>query len=328
MPIKNMIDLQNKNMHGHVMVLSRHWIYHLLPRWLWPYAQLSRWDNPIGWQLLLWPCWWSVILAAAVHNRSDMNLECIKTLLWQLLLFLIGAIAMRGAGCTYNDLIDQKIDMVVKRTKLRPLSTGQISRKQAIFFMMLQALVGFLVLVQFNFLTLSLGFISLIIVAFYPFMKRLTNWPQFFLGMAFSWGSLLGWTANSGSLDWPPLLLYLGSICWTIGYDTIYAHQDKEDDILIGIYSTARLFGKKTKFALFCLYGLMLIFTTVAFMLAMPISLITLSSMIFTAIHMFYQINALDINSPNTCLRLFKSNATIGLFIFLGLVLGSPWISP
>ncbi|RCL01586.1 MAG: 4-hydroxybenzoate polyprenyltransferase [Candidatus Tokpelaia sp. JSC085] len=326
MPVKKYIpDVKRKNTQRCVVdAPAEHWIYHFLPQWLWPYAQLSRWDQPIGWQLLLWPCWWSFALATIVHNQKDTTLACVG-LAWQLLLFLIGAVAMRGAGCTYNDLIDQNIDKAVKRTGSRPLPSGKVNRKQAVFFMVLQSLVGFLVLVQFNVLTVILGFASLVIVAFYPFMKRITDWPQFFLGLAFSWGALLGWTANRGSLDWPPILLYLGSVFWTIGYDTIYAHQDKDDDVLVGVRSTACLFGQRTKSALFFLYGLMLIFITSSFISA-HIPLITLSSVIFAAIHLFYQIQALDINSPDACLHLFKSNKIVGLLIFLGLILGKIWI--
>lgn len=302
-----------------------HWVYRLLPLWLWPYAQLARWDRPIGWQLLLWPCWWSAALAAAGScAESHMIPECFRLLLWHLVLFFIGAVAMRGAGCTYNDLVDQRIDEAVKRTRSRPLPSGQVSRTQAVVFIALQSLIGLFVLVQFNRFTIILGFVSLVIVAFYPFMKRVTDWPQLFLGLAFNWGALLGWTASNGNLDWPPVLLYLGAIFWTAGYDTIYAHQDKEDDALVGMRSTAQLFGTKTKPALFCLYGLMFIFTMTAFILV-HIPLIALSGVIFAVVHMFYQIKVLDIDKPDVCLRLFKSNSIIGWLVFLGLVSGNLW---
>lgn len=323
----NIFDIQNRNRQGRVLdTPSRNWVYRLLPRRFWPYAQLARYDRPIGWQLLLWPCWWSAALAAVVCAKAGMKPECIPPLLWHLVLFLVGAIAMRGAGCTYNDLVDQRIDGVVERTRSRPLPSGQVSRLQAVLFMVLQSLAGLLVLTQFNCLTIILGLASLVIVALYPFMKRVIDWPQLFLGLAFNWGALLGWTASTGSLDWPPVLLYLGAIFWTIGYDTIYAHQDKEDDALIGIRSTARLFGRKTKPALFCLYGLMLVFTVSAFAIA-RIPMITLSGVILAATHMFYQIKALDIDRPDACLRLFRSNSNVGVLIFLGLVLSILWIT-
>ncbi|RCL02485.1 MAG: 4-hydroxybenzoate polyprenyltransferase [Candidatus Tokpelaia sp. JSC161] len=307
--------IQSKNRAGRITDSSEEsWVYQLLPKGIWPYAQLARWDRPVGWQLLLWPCWWSTALAAHTENN--------KSFLWQLILFLIGAIAMRGAGCTYNDLIDQKIDGEVERTRSRPLPSEQISRKQAICFMFLQSLIGFVVLIQFNFLTIILGLISLILVAIYPFMKRITDWPQLFLGIVFNWGALLGWTATSDRLTLPPVFLYLGAVLWTMGYDTIYAYQDKEDDVLIGIGSTAQLFKKRTKFSLFCMYGMMAILISFAFILAhMP--LITLSGLVLAALHMLYQIKELKVNSPHICLKLFKANTIVGFFIFLGILSGS-----
>ncbi len=234
---------------------SGHWVYRVLPQSLWPYAQLARWDRPIGWQLLLWPCWWSAALVAGAGARPGDGAWSVMPSLWHLVLFLIGAIAMRGAGCTYNDLVDQDIDDQVDRTRSRPLPSGQVTRRQARLFLVLQALVGLAVVLQFNWFSIGLGIFSLLIVAAYPFMKRITDWPQFVLGLAFSWGALMGWAAVEGSLSLAPVLLYIGAILWTIGYDTIYAHQDKEDDALVGVRSTARLFGKHTKTALMVLYG-------------------------------------------------------------------------
>src|SRR5207302_1479129 len=199
---------------------------------------LARLDRPIGSWLLLLPCWWSVALAA-VHARDEVNVG-------QLLLFFVGAFAMRGAGCTWNDIVDRDLDARVERTRSRPIPSGQVSVASAAAFLVLQALVGLAVLLQFNPFTIFVGLASLLVVAVYPFMKRITYWPQIVLGLAFSWGALMGWPAAFGRLDLPALLLYGGSIAWVIGYDTIYAHQDREDDALIGIKSTALLFGPRT----------------------------------------------------------------------------------
>jgi 4-hydroxybenzoate polyprenyltransferase len=248
---------------------------------------------------------------------------------WHLVLFLIGAIAMRGAGCTYNDLVDVDIDEKVERTRSRPLPAGKVSKKQAWAFLVLQSLVGLAVLVQFNLFAIVTGICSLAVVAIYPFMKRITDWPQLVLGLAFSWGALMGWSAYFGSLSLPPLMLYAGSILWVIGYDTIYAHQDKEDDALIGVRSTARLFGDRTKIWLYRLYGGALMLFAIAFALA-HVPFPALAGLVAAGAHMLRQIRTLDINNPDQCLRLFKSNTIVGWLIFLGLLLGSLWavVSP
>ncbi|MCV0379330.1 4-hydroxybenzoate octaprenyltransferase [Nitratireductor sp.] len=308
---------------------SGHWVYRVMPQAMWPYAQLARWDRPIGWQLLLWPCWWSAALAAAAYARPGAPLEDVLPSLWYLGLFLIGAIAMRGAGCTYNDIVDQRIDDAVERTRSRPLPSGQVSRKQAWAFLIAQALVGLLVLVQFNIFAIALGFASLAVVAIYPFAKRFTDWPQLFLGLAFSWGALMGWAADFESLTLAPVLLYFGSILWVIGYDTIYAHQDKEDDAIVGVRSTARLFGDKTRQWLIALYGGALLFFAVAFALA-EVPMPALAGLIAAGAHMARQIRVIDIDNPDQCLALFRSNNVVGWLIFLGLIGGSLWavISP
>nr|MEC9417462.1 4-hydroxybenzoate octaprenyltransferase [Pseudomonadota bacterium] len=228
--------------------VKQHWVDTRLPAGLRPYARLARWERPIGWWLLLWPCFWSAALAAVAGGKAWPDP-------WHMVLFFIGAVAMRGAGCTYNDLVDVDIDSKVERTRSRPIPAGQVSRLQAKIFLVVQALIGLAVLLQFNTYTIWLGIASLLPVAVYPFMKRITNWPQLFLGFAFSWGALMGWAAAFGSLSWSPVFLYIGGICWTIGYDTIYAHQDKEDDALVGVKSTARLFDEHTKPALILLYS-------------------------------------------------------------------------
>ncbi|MBO6718975.1 MAG: 4-hydroxybenzoate octaprenyltransferase [Rhizobiaceae bacterium] len=308
---------------------SGHWVYRTLPRWLWPYAQLARWDRPIGWWLLLWPCWWSAAMAASAFAKPGDDLIGLLPAPLHLALFLVGAIAMRGAGCTYNDLADEDFDAAVERTRSRPLPSGQVTRRQAWIFLVIQALVGLGVLVQFNGFTIALGIASLAIVAIYPFAKRFTDWPQFFLGLAFSWGALMGWAAEFGSLTLAPVLLYFGSILWVIGYDTIYAHQDKEDDALVGVRSTARLFGSRTKQALVWLYGLALLFFVVAFALA-EVPMPALAGLLAAGAHMVRQVRTLDIDDPDQCLRLFKSNSVVGWLIFLGLLGGAVWaaISP
>ncbi|AHF82698.1 4-hydroxybenzoate polyprenyltransferase [Rhizobium leguminosarum bv. trifolii WSM1689] len=295
---------------------SDNWVYRILPQWLWPYAQLARWDRPIGWQLLMWPCFWSATLAS--NAAIGEGLYSGSLLVSHLFLYFIGAVAMRGAGCTYNDLVDHEIDMEVARTRSRPLPSGRVTRAHAKIFIGLQALVGLIVLLQFNWLNVFLGVLSLAIVAFYPFAKRFTDWPQFYLGLAFSWGALMGWAGISGGLSFAAILLYAASVAWTIGYDTIYAHQDKEDDELIGVRSTARLFGDRTRLWLIGLYGLTLLLMFIAFALA-GANLIAFLALLGAAGMFAWQIVRLDINDADQCLALFKSNNRVGLIIFFGL---------
>lgn len=301
---------------------SGNWVYRVLPRGLWPYAQLARWDRPIGWQLLMWPCFWSAALAAG--SAAAMGQFSATRFAWHLFLFFAGSVAMRGAGCTYNDLVDHEIDMAVARTRSRPLPSGRVTRLQAKVFMVLQALVGLMVLLSFNGFSIALGILSLAIVAIYPFAKRFTDWPQFFLGLAFSWGALMGWAAEFSSLSLAAVMLYLGSIAWTIGYDTIYAHQDKEDDALIGVRSTALFFGRNTKIWLTLFYGL----TFVAFAIALGAAGAAWPAWIGLLVAialLYYQILVLDIHDGAQCLALFKSNFEVGLALFVGLVLAIPF---
>ena len=322
-----METIQSRSGQGRVAdAPSGHWVYRILPRAIWPYAQLARWDRPIGWWLLLWPCWWSTAMAATAHATGGEKLIELLPNPWHLVLFLIGAIAMRGAGCTYNDIVDVDIDSGVERTRSRPLPSGQVSRKQAWAFLIAQSLTGLAVLLQFNSFAIVLGIASLGVVAIYPFMKRITYWPQFVLGLAFSWGALMGWAAKFGSLDTPALLLYAGAIMWTIGYDTIYAHQDKEDDAIVGVRSTARLFGEKTKLWLYGLYGGALLCFAGAFASAV-VPMPALAGLLAAGAHMHRQIRVLDIDNPDQCLQLFKSNSVVGWLIFLGLVGGGVWVA-
>jgi 4-hydroxybenzoate polyprenyltransferase len=295
---------------------SDNWVYRILPPWLWPYAQLARWDRPIGWQLLMWPCFWSATLAA--NAAIGEGIYSGSLLVSHLFLYFIGAVAMRGAGCTYNDLVDHEIDMEVARTRSRPLPSGRVTRAHAKIFIGLQALVGLIVLLQFNWLNVFLGVLSLGIVAFYPFAKRFTDWPQFYLGLAFSWGALMGWAGILGGLSFAAILLYAASVAWTIGYDTIYAHQDKEDDELIGVRSTARLFGDRTRQWLIGLYGLTLVLMFIAFALA-GANLIAFLGLLGAAGMFAWQIVRLDIDDADQSLALFKSNNRVGRIIFFGL---------
>jgi 4-hydroxybenzoate polyprenyltransferase len=322
-----METIQSKAAQGRVAdAPSGHWVYKVMPRAVWPYAQLARWDRPIGWELLLWPCWWSAALAASAYARPGDTLVSLLPTLPTLLLFLVGAVAMRGAGCTYNDLVDEGIDNQVERTRSRPLPSGQVSRRQAWAFLIAQALAGLVVLLQFNSFAVGLGIASLAVVAVYPFMKRITNWPQFVLGLAFSWGALMGWAAEFGDLDGPAVLLYAGSILWVIGYDTIYAHQDKEDDAIVGVRSTARLFGDDTKWWLSALYAMALALFASAFNAA-DVPPLAFAGLLAAAVHMARQIVALDIDNPDQCLKLFKSNNTVGWLIFAGLIGGAVWVA-
>ena len=292
--------------------LTGHWVDTRAPRRLRPFLKLARIERPIGWQLLLLPCWWAAGLAAIASGSPFPNP-------WHCLLFLIGAVVMRGAGCTFNDIVDRKLDAQVARTRGRPLPSGQVTPKAAALFMVGLSFVGLAVLLQFNRFTIAAGIASLAIVAIYPFMKRITNMPQFVLGLAFSWGGLVGWAAVFGSLSLPAVLVYLAAIVWTIGYDTIYAHQDKEDDALIGVRSTALLFGKKTKPWLVLFYAAMLALLVVACLVA-GLGWAAFAGLLAAGAMLFYQIAVLDIDDGAQCLKLFKFNSRVGLVVFIGLV--------
>ena len=298
---------------GSVADATGNWVDTIAPSWLRPYLRLSRLDRPIGSWLLLIPCWWAAALAAVAAHASGPSL-------WRLALFFVGAFAMRGAGCTWNDIVDRDLDKSVERTASRPIPSGQVSVRQAAAFLVLQALVGLAVLLSFNGFTIALGIASLVIVAVYPFMKRITFWPQIVLGLAFSWGALMGWAAAFGRLDLPALLLYAGSISWVIGYDTIYAHQDREDDALIGIKSTALLFGPRTKPMLALFYGVAVILLGAAGYSAGAGLVFALGLLAFAA-HLGWQIARRNIANPDNCLAVFKSDRAAGLILFAGLLL-------
>ena len=297
---------------GRVADSTGNWVDSFAPAWARPYLRLARLDRPIGSWLLLMPCWWSVGLAA-VRAREGINL-------WHLVLFLVGAFAMRGAGCTWNDIVDRDLDARVERTRSRPIPSGQVTVATAAAFLALQAMVGLAVLLQFNHFTIYVGLASLAVVAVYPFMKRITYWPQIVLGLAFSWGALMGWPATFARLDPPALLLYAGAISWVIGYDTIYAHQDREDDALIGIKSTALLFRERTKPMLALFYALAVALIALAGFSAGAGLIFALGLLAF-ALHLAWQIARLDVEDSVNCLAVFKSNRDAGLILFAGLVL-------
>ncbi|WP_439573372.1 4-hydroxybenzoate octaprenyltransferase [Phreatobacter sp.] len=289
------------------------WVDSRAPRAWRPYLRLARADRPIGSWLLLLPCWWSAAIAALAAGWPLPNL-------WHMALFAIGAVAMRGAGCTYNDLVDREIDGLVERTRSRPLPSGQVTPRQAKLFMFAQIGVGAAVLLALaEPFAWAVGIASLAVVAIYPFMKRITSWPQSVLGLAFSWGALMGWAAAFGRLDAPAVLLYAGSILWVIGYDTIYAHQDREDDAIVGVRSTALLFGERTPLFLSLFYAAAVaMFALSLWSLAAPT--LAYAGLAAFALHLAWQVRRLDIADPDLCLRLFKSNRDAGLILLAGLM--------
>ena len=295
------------------------WVDFRAPRWTRPYLRLSRADRPIGTWLLLIPCWWGIALAAAADPAGARPMD-----LWLALGCALGAALMRGAGCTWNDLTDQDFDAKVTRTRSRPLPSGQVTPRQAAVWMALQALVAFAILLTFPPAASWLGVASLALVAIYPFAKRFTWWPQVFLGLAFNWGALLGWAAHTGGLGWPPVLLYVAGIAWTLFYDTISAHQDREDDALIGVKSTARLFGTATKRWLAGFAALtiaLLASATLAAGLTGGALIAGLAGVAAMAAHLVWQLRRLDIDSPDTCLMLFRANRDAGLTFLAGLLI-------
>ena len=291
---------------------SDHPIWRFAPAGLRPYIQLARLDRPIGWWLLLLPCWWSSALATSSLHRPPNLLH--------LILLLVGAMAMRGAGSTYNDLIDREIDAKVERTRNRPLASGRLRPKQALVLLVLECLVGLAVLLCFNWFAVAVGFASLVFVVVYPFMKRITSWPQAVLGLAFAWGGLMGWAAIMGSLAWPAFLIYAAAILWTMGYDTIYALQDIRDDSIIGVRSTARLFGASVRPAVGLLFAGALILAEAALLSAGVGALAQLGLLAFAA-HLVWQVRTIDPGDQRRALMLFRANRDAGLLLFAGIAL-------
>ena len=278
-----------------------------LPARLRPFASLMRLDRPIGTWLLYWPCAWSVALAG-VGGR------------WALFLWLaLGAFAMRSAGCVYNDIVDRELDQRVERTRLRPLASGRVSIESAWLLIAGLCLIGLIVLLQLNLTAAILALVSVAPVAAYPFMKRITWWPQAWLGLVFSWGALVGWPAVTGSLDWPPVLLWLGSIAWVVGYDTLYAIQDIEDDALVGVKSSARRLGRRAALGVAIFYAIALILWGAAIWAVRP-DWVALLTLLPAALHLAGQALRADPEDGALALRLFRSNRTCGLLVFLAML--------
>lgn len=285
------------------------WVDTMAPTWAKGYLRLSRIDRPIGTWLLLIPCWWGLCLAILESGEprpSD---------LWVFIACAMGAFLMRGAGCTWNDITDRNLDGQVARTKSRPIPSGQVNVKQAIIWMFAQIALAAFVLFSFNTSAILLGFAALLPVAIYPFAKRFTWWPQVFLGIAFNWGALLGYAAHSDGLGWPAIFLYLGGIAWTLFYDTIYAHQDKDDDALIGIKSTARLFGDHSLIWLRCFTAISAILMILAILIALEDGqrMLCIFGVFAFIAHLIWQMRRLDVDDGEVLIRLFRSNRDAGL---------------
>ncbi len=300
-------------------IRADHWVLRLAPAQARPYLRLARLDRPIGTWLLLFPGWWAIALGDGAANAGPS---------WLLYLYFgVGAILMRGAGCVVNDILDRDIDGRVARTALRPIPSGEVSLVRAGIFLLALLLVSFAILVQMNPLTIVLGCASLLLVFPYPLMKRITYWPQAWLGLTFNWGALIGWTAATGTFGWPALLLYLGGIAWTLGYDTIYAHQDKEDDALIGVKSLALRLGRNSKPWLAGFFAVALaLFGAAGWAagLAWPFWI----GLAATGAQFAWQVADVDLDAPVDCLAKFRSNRCAGWLLLAGILAGSPWMLP
>ena len=286
------------------------WVERYLPAGVRPYARLARLDRPIGTWLLLFPGWWGIALASITWPDPAL-----------LILFAVGAVAMRGAGCTFNDIADRHYDALVARTRLRPLPSGAVTVCRAVLFLVLQLMAGAAVLFTLNRTSVLLGFAVLGLIGTYPFMKRVTYWPQVFLGLNFNWGALLGWAAATGTLAWPSVLLYLGGVFWTIGYDTIYAHQDKEDDLRIGVKSSAIALGSRTRPWLFAFYAVALS-TWAAAGFAAGLGILFWAGLAGSALQLAWQAARVAIDDPADCLAKFRSNRGVGWLMLAGIVGG------
>ncbi|MES2136414.1 MAG: 4-hydroxybenzoate octaprenyltransferase [Pseudomonadota bacterium] len=278
-----------------------------LPAVLRPYASLMRLDRPIGSWLLYWPCAWSVALAG-VGGR------------WELFLWLaLGAFAMRSAGCVYNDIVDRDLDRRVARTRLRPLASGRVSLRSAWLLIAILCFIGLIVLAQLNTVAAVVALASIAPVAAYPFMKRITWWPQAWLGLVFSWGALVGWPAVTGSLGWPPFLLWLGSVAWVVGYDTLYAIQDIEDDALVGVKSSARRLGDRAQLGIALFYALAVALWGAAIWSVRP-DWLALMTLLPAGLHLAGQVVRANPKDGELALRLFRSNRTCGLLVLLAML--------
>ena len=302
----------------------QNWVGRYAPARLRPYFLLARLDRPIGIWLLLWPCWWSIALAATATSTPMYQVIDL------FVLFAIGAVVMRGAGCAFNDIIDRNLDAKVARTQNRPLPSGTLTLTGAVLFTALLCLTGLAILLTLNPFAVMLGAASLGPIAVYPFMKRITWWPQLFLGIAFNWGALLGWAAVTGSLGPAPIMLYVAGIAWTLGYDTIYAHQDKEDDALIGVRSTALRLGNKTRYWLAGFYTVTILCIAGSYLLAAGDGIAAPSPlfavlMVAAAAHLVWQIVNIKIDDPAHCLKIFRSNHHFGALVFAAILIPLFW---
>ena len=290
-------------------------LYHhlLLKDKLKKYSQLLRLDQPIGYLLLMMPCFWGVLAASNSYQEVSENL-------YYFLIFAVGSVIMRSAGCVINDLFDKDLDKYVLRTAQRPLASGTISSTEAIIIFILLNLCGLAILLTLNLLAIIIGLISFMLFIVYPLMKRITYWPQFFLGITFNVGCLIGYASVENILNIQIAFLYLAGIFWTLGYDTIYAHQDRSDDLDIGIKSTAILFGEKTKYWVAVFYSLMLL-SLFSFGVFNQTNFLFFIGLFFVAMHLYYQIKKLDINNSKGCLKIFKSNQQVGILVVLAILI-------
>lgn len=304
------LSMMSDNTKTHTDIKPNGWQVRIFPPALQPYGILARLDRPIGWWLLLLPGWWSIMLSSGGFENFTARTAT------TILLFYIGAIVMRAAGCTINDLWDRNLDKAVERTQNRPLASGAVTTKQAFIFLLILLGIGAAILFSFNQTTIVLGFLTLPLIALYPFMKRITFWPQAFLGLTFNFGALMGWSAITGELSIAPALLYIGGIFWTLGYDTIYAHQDKDDDVMVGIKSTALKFGKNSKIWVFGFYLSAFTFFSLAILL-INFNILTVALLLLPLGHMAWQLQTWNMNDPDSSLRIFKSNRNFGLLILI-----------
>jgi 4-hydroxybenzoate polyprenyltransferase len=299
---------------GFTDIRPQHWTLRALPAWARPYGRLARWDRPIGWRLLLAPCWWSISLFAPLETHKQVIVWAI----W-MALFFVGAVAMRGAGCTWNDLLDRKIDAQVERTRDRPLPAGEVTPAQALAWLVVQAVIGAAVLASFNLIAIVVGLASLLVIAIYPLMKRVTSWPQVVLGLAFNWGALMGDVVANGRVSWAAFALYVGGIAWTLVYDTIYAMQDQRDDAIVGVRSTARRFQGAPQ-AWLTLFATI---TVVCFAMSGWLTGLGLPywlGLAAVALHLAWQIGTVRPDDPADCLYKFRSNRWLGWMLLIGIL--------
>ncbi|MEQ8863084.1 MAG: 4-hydroxybenzoate octaprenyltransferase [Thalassobaculum sp.] len=290
------------------------WVDRLLPDGWRPYARLARLDRPIGTWLLYLPCLWGLALGWQANRLP------VAEMLWLVALFGVGALVMRGAGCTVNDLFDRDLDRRVARTATRPIASGAITPRQALLFLAAQLVVGLAILLQLNRFSWAVGVAVLVLVFVYPLAKRVTDWPQAVLGLTFNWGALLGYAAVTGTLEPPAMITYAAGFFWTLGYDTIYAHQDKEDDAIVGVRSSALALGERTKPALVAFYAVTVALLGVAAWTA-GLGPLSYAGLVAVAGHFAWQIRTVDIDDPQRCLAVFKANRDAGLIVALAFVL-------